>query len=61
MINPIVAGKGEIIDTYVYKVGLLQGAFSFATAVGLFKSVVSLVLIALTYRLAYKYANYRIF
>jgi len=61
MINPIVAGKGEIIDTYVYKIGLLQGAFSFATAVGLFKSVVSLILIAITYRLAYKYANYRIF
>ncbi len=61
MMNPIVAGKGEIIDTYVYKIGLLQGAFSFATAVGLFKSVVSLVLIAVTYRLAYKHANYRIF
>lgn len=61
MINPIVADKGEIIDTYVYQIGLLQGSFSFATAVGLFKSVVSFVLIALTYRLATRYANYRIF
>ncbi|MEK0317314.1 ABC transporter permease [Cohnella sp. 56] len=61
MMNPIVAGRGEIIDTYVYKIGLLQGAFSFATAVGLFKSVVSLLLIGVTYRLAYRFAGYRIF
>ncbi|MBW7453690.1 sugar ABC transporter permease [Paenibacillus sepulcri] len=61
MINPLVADKGEIIDTYVYAVGLQQGAFSLATAVGLFKSVVSFILIAVTYRMATKYANYRIF
>ncbi len=59
--NPLVYEKGDIIDTYVYRVGLISGDYSFATAVGMFKSVISFVLIVLAYRLAYKYANYRIF
>ncbi|CAM4178358.1 ABC transporter permease subunit [Lederbergia lenta] len=59
--NPLVYEKGDIIDTYVYRMGLLGGQFSFATAVGLFKSVIGFVLIVTGYRLAYKYANYRIF
>ncbi|CAM4396557.1 putative aldouronate transport system permease protein [Paenibacillus endophyticus] len=61
MYNPLVYQKGDIIDTYVYRVGLLQGSFSLATAVGFFKSVIGFVLIATTYKLASKYANYRIF
>ncbi len=59
--NPMVYEKGDIIDTYVYRVGLIAGDFGFGTAVGMFKSVISFVLIMLAYRLAYKYANYRIF
>lgn len=62
MINALVADKGEIIDTFVFDVAFRQGAqFSFATAVGLFKSVVSFILIAVSYSLASRYANYRIF
>ncbi|WP_138751642.1 ABC transporter permease [Paenibacillus sinopodophylli] len=61
MYNPLVYQKGDIIDTYVYRVGLLQGSFSLATAVGFFKSVIGFILIATTYKLASKYANYRIF
>ncbi|MDQ8739243.1 ABC transporter permease subunit [Paenibacillus sp. LHD-38] len=59
--NPLVYETGDIIDTYVYRVGLIDRNYSFATAVGLFKSVVSFVLIVTSYRLAYKLANYRIF
>ena len=59
--NPLVYPKGDIIDTYVYRIGLQQGSFSFATAVGFFKSVIGFILIATTYKLASKYANYRIF
>nr|WP_306981069.1 ABC transporter permease subunit [Alkalicoccobacillus murimartini] len=59
--NPLVYDKGDIIDTYVYRQGLLGGNFSYATAVGLFKSVIAFILIVIGYRLAYKYANYRIF
>jgi len=59
--NPLVYKHGDIIDTFVYRVGLMSGSFSFATAVGLFKSVVSFVLILAAYRLAYRFGNYRIF
>ncbi|MGN7170756.1 ABC transporter permease [Paenibacillus cellulositrophicus] len=43
--NPLVYNVGDIIDTYVYRVGLTQQKYSFATAVGLFQSTVGLVLI----------------
>lgn len=52
---------GDIIDTMVYRVGLINAKFGVATAIGLFKSVVSLVLISVSYFIAYKFANYRIF
>ena len=45
MLNPLVRPVGEVIDTYVYRVGLMGGQFSFTTAVGLFKSVIGLVLV----------------
>jgi len=45
MQNPMNASSSEIIATYVYKVGLLSGNFSFSTAVGLFNSVVNLFLL----------------
>ncbi|WP_405454840.1 ABC transporter permease [Paenibacillus sp. HJGM_3] len=59
--NPLVYDKGDIIDTYVYRVGILSQKLSFATAMGLFKSVVSCILILSVYRIALKTANYRIF
>lgn len=59
--NPLVYSKGDIIDTFVYRVGLLSGEFSFATAIGLMKSAVGFVLIAISYWSAYRFANYRIF
>ncbi|GHV26246.1 sugar ABC transporter permease [Clostridia bacterium] len=42
--NPV----SEIIATYVYKVGLLNGKYSFATAVGLFNSIINCVLVLST-------------
>lgn len=59
--NALVFDKGDIIDTFVYRLGIIDGKFSFSTAVGLFKSVVSFVLIVSAYRISYKLANYRIF
>ncbi|RAV13301.1 ABC transporter permease [Paenibacillus contaminans] len=44
----------DVFDTYVYRVGILQGEFGFTTAVGLFKSIVGLVLILLASRLSKK-------
>ncbi|MCD9020662.1 ABC transporter permease [Cohnella silvisoli] len=59
--SPSVYESGDIIDTLVYRTGLEQAQYSVATAIGLFKSVVSFVMISLSYLLAYRLANYRIF
>lgn len=59
--SPIVYRTGDIIDTYVYRMGFLNAQFSLATAVGLMKSVVSFILIFTSYKMADKFANYRIF
>lgn len=59
--SPQVYETGDIIDTMVYRMGLLQTQYSLATAVGLFKSVISFILITVSYWLAYRFANYRIF
>ena len=50
--NPLVYEVSEIIDTYVYKVGILQHNFSIATAADLFKSVVGLTMVLLTNAIA---------
>ncbi|GMK39972.1 protein lplB [Paenibacillus sp. CCS19] len=59
--NGMVYNKGDILDTFVYRTGILAGNMGFATAIGLFKSVISMILIFVSYRAAYKWANYRIF
>jgi putative aldouronate transport system permease protein len=59
--NPLVYETGDIIDTFVYRMGLLSNQFSPAAAVGLFKSLVSFLLVSISYVLAYKVSNYRIF
>ncbi|MBB6672403.1 ABC transporter permease [Cohnella nanjingensis] len=45
MQNPLNQSASEVISTYVYKVGLLGANFSFSSAVGLFNSVINLVLL----------------
>ncbi|EOS58474.1 ABC transporter permease [Paenibacillus barengoltzii] len=59
--SPAVYESGDIIDTYVYRLGIQQAQYSVGTAVGLFKSVVSCVMVALSYFLADRVAGYRIF
>lgn len=61
MYNPNVYETGDILDTMAYRVGLIDGKFSAGTAIGLFKSVISCILFAISYRLAYKVANYKLF
>jgi len=46
--NPLVYEVSEIIDTYVYKTGIIQQNFSLATAAGVFKSLIGLVLVLIT-------------
>lgn len=59
--NPLVYSTGDIIDTWVYRTGLLNLQYELATAVGLLKSVVGFLLISVSYYLAYRFVNYRIF
>lgn len=59
--SPLVYRTGDIIDTLVFRTGILNSQYGIATAVGLFKSVVSLLLIGIAYKLAAKFADYKIF
>jgi len=59
--SPLTYSTGDIIDTYVYRQTLINGQYSFGTAVGLFKSGIGLALTAISYKIAYNVAGYRIF
>ena len=49
MYNPTVASVADVLDYYIYRIGLLQGNnFSYATAVGLFRSVIGFIMVLLT-------------
>jgi putative aldouronate transport system permease protein len=61
MYNVAVYETGDILDTFVYRIGLVNLKFHQATAVGMVKSVISMILIMLSYKLADKFAGYRIF
>ncbi|MCU6797849.1 ABC transporter permease subunit [Paenibacillus sp. WQ 127069] len=43
--NPLNTGTSEVISTYVYKIGLIGANFSFSAAIGLFNSVINLILL----------------
>ncbi|MFD2116613.1 ABC transporter permease [Paenibacillus yanchengensis] len=45
MLNAMNREVGEVFDTYVYMVGIQNGQFSYSAAIGLFKSVIGLVLV----------------
>jgi len=59
--GPIVFSTGDIIDTYVYRVGMEQAQYALGTAIGMFKALVSGTLICLSYVLADRLAGYRVF
>lgn len=46
--NPMISSTAEVLDTYTYKTGIVQGRYAMATAMGLFKSAISLALVLLT-------------
>lgn len=59
--NPMVYDTGDIIDTYVYRMGLIDHQYSFSTAVGLFKSVVGMTLMVTVNGISKKFTDSRIF
>ena len=54
MLNSLNNQVGDVFDTYVYEIGILQGQFSYSAAVGLFKSAVALILVIGADRIAKK-------
>ena len=57
MLNVMNRSVGEVFDTYIYDQGVLQGKFSYAMAVTVFKSVLNFVLVMLTDRLAKRFGE----
>jgi len=55
--NPMNIGVSEVLATYVFRRGIVGFDFGFATAVGLFNGVASLILILLANRLSKKYSE----
>lgn len=51
----------ELISTYVYKVGLQSAQYSFATAVGLFNSVVNFIILIIANQVAKRVSDISIF
>ena len=48
MKNSLNSSVAEVFDTYVYTLGITQGAFSYSTAVGMFKSLLATVMVVTT-------------
>lgn len=59
--SPAVYSTGDILDTFVYRLGIENAQFALSTAASLFKSAVSFVFIVVSYWLADKFVGYRIF
>lgn len=59
--SPLVYETGDIIDTYVYRMGLVDLQYSNGTAVGLFQSLIGFILLVIAYKLADKLVGYRAF
>ncbi|WMJ87157.1 ABC transporter permease [Anaerocolumna sp. MB42-C2] len=59
--SPPVYETGDTLDTYVYRIGVISREYSFGTAVGLFKSIVGIILLVSSNQLAKKLTDRKIF
>ncbi|KRF03609.1 sugar ABC transporter permease [Paenibacillus sp. Soil766] len=55
--NPTTYATADVINTYVYRKGIIDSSYSFASAIGLFQSIIGLILIVSANRLARKYSE----
>lgn len=44
-LNPLVYEVGDVFDTYLYRIGLVGGQYSYTTAIGLFKAIIGIALV----------------
>ncbi len=57
MTNQLNRTVADVFDTYVYMMGITNGAYSYSTAVGLFKSIVGIILVLCTNKLAKRFGE----
>lgn len=57
MLSATTYSVGDVFETYVYREGLIGGKYSYTTAVGLFKSVIGLILVVAANKLAKKFGE----
>ena len=55
--TPMTYSVADIFNTYVYRVGVLNAKYSFSTAVGLFQSVIGLIMVVIFNYLSKKYTE----
>ena len=53
-LNAATYSTGDVLDTYAYRAGIIQGQYSLTTAIGLFKSVIGFILLFISNRIAVK-------
>lgn len=61
MYDTVVYKSGDILDTLIYRMAFNDNNFGRSTAAGLLKSVISAVMVFLSYKIAYKTSGYRVF
>jgi putative aldouronate transport system permease protein len=61
LINPNTMSEIEILDTFIYRQGILARQYGLGAAVGLMKSVVSMAFMGTSYFIAYKFLDYKLF
>ena len=59
--NPMVFEVGDVFETYVYRLGLVEARYDFSTAVGLFKSIIAFIMLVIANTLARKSGERGIF
>lgn len=55
--NPVIYSTADVIDTYLYRIGMQSNSFSYATAIGLFNSIIGLVLVTSTNYISKKFSE----
>ena len=58
--NEAVYSVGDVISTYNYRMGMINNEYDYSTAVGLFKNVISVILIFITNLVSKRYSDYGI-
>ncbi len=57
LLTPMTYSVGDIIDTYVYRIGIIDGQYSFSTAIGMFQSIIGFIMVICANKLAKKYTD----